>query len=73
MVNNRSRAKGPLHVTLMYPHPLTALPSLSKVQILWELCEWQMVDPARFRALLKGEEEAVAWVSRVCIPSEIAD
>jgi len=32
------------------------------VQILWELCEWQLVDPARFRALLKGEDEAVAWV-----------
>ncbi|RSH88163.1 uncharacterized protein EHS24_000691 [Apiotrichum porosum] len=32
-----------------------------KVQILWQLCEWQMVDPARFRSLLKTEEEATSW------------
>ncbi|WWC60648.1 uncharacterized protein I303_103222 [Kwoniella dejecticola CBS 10117] len=32
-----------------------------KVQILHELCEWQLEDPARFRGLLKSEEEAVTW------------
>ncbi|WVW80486.1 hypothetical protein I302_102469 [Kwoniella bestiolae CBS 10118] len=32
-----------------------------KVQILHELCEWQLEDPARFRGLLKSEEEAVSW------------
>lgn len=34
-----------------------------KVQILWELCEWQMQDPARFRGLLKSEDDAAQWVS----------
>ncbi|ORY23948.1 hypothetical protein BCR39DRAFT_548463 [Naematelia encephala] len=32
-----------------------------KVQILWELCEWQLYDPARFRALLPNEDDEVAW------------
>ncbi|WVQ65253.1 uncharacterized protein L199_003426 [Kwoniella botswanensis] len=32
-----------------------------KVHILHELCEWQLEDPARFRGLLKSEEEAVSW------------
>ncbi|WWC68318.1 uncharacterized protein I206_102243 [Kwoniella pini CBS 10737] len=32
-----------------------------KVQILHELCEWQLEDPARFRGLLKSEEDAVSW------------
>ena len=35
----------------------------TQVQVLWELCEWQLNDPARFRALLKNEEEAASWVS----------
>lgn len=34
-----------------------------QVGILWDLCEWQMADPARFRALLKSEEESNQWVS----------
>lgn len=33
-----------------------------KVQILWQLCEWQMDEPARFRSLLKTEDEAPSWV-----------
>lgn len=37
----------------------------SQVNILWELCEWQMVDPARFRGLLKSEDEAASWVSTI--------
>ncbi|WRT66001.1 uncharacterized protein IL334_002952 [Kwoniella shivajii] len=32
-----------------------------KVQILHELCEWQLEDPARFRGLLKSEDDAVTW------------
>lgn len=32
-----------------------------KVQIFWELCEWQLADPARFRGLLKNEDEATSW------------
>ncbi len=32
-----------------------------QVQALWDLCEWQLDDPARFRALLKSEEEATSW------------
>ncbi|WVF70980.1 hypothetical protein IAT40_005776 [Kwoniella sp. CBS 6097] len=32
-----------------------------KVKILHELCEWQLEDPARFRGLLKSEEEAASW------------
>lgn len=40
-----------------------------KVQILWQLCEWQMVDPARFRSLLKTEEEATSWVCATHTPS----
>ena len=34
-----------------------------QVQIIHELCEWQMENPARFRALLKDDEDAVSWVS----------
>ena len=33
-----------------------------KIGILWQLCEWQMEDPARFRGLLKSEEDAASWV-----------
>ncbi|WVQ85710.1 hypothetical protein IAT38_007876 [Cryptococcus sp. DSM 104549] len=32
-----------------------------KVGILHQLCEWQMDDPARFRGLLKSEDDAVSW------------
>ncbi|WWD18222.1 hypothetical protein CI109_102672 [Kwoniella shandongensis] len=32
-----------------------------KVGILHELCEWQLEDPARFRGLLKSEDDAVSW------------
>jgi hypothetical protein len=41
----------------------------SQVNILWELCEWQMVDPARFRGLLKSEDEAASWVSTIVLCS----
>lgn len=30
--------------------------------MLYELCEIQMEDAARFRGLLKSEEDAVSWV-----------
>ncbi|KAI9634429.1 uncharacterized protein MKK02DRAFT_7781, partial [Dioszegia hungarica] len=43
------------------PREWAALGLSEKVQVLWDLCEWQMADPARFRALLKSEEEAVSW------------
>lgn len=33
-----------------------------KVQILWQLCEWQLSDPARFRSLLTSESDAPSWV-----------
>lgn len=36
-----------------------------KVQILWQLCEWQLDDPARFRSLLTSESDAPSWV---CFP-----
>ncbi|WOO85751.1 Reticulocyte-binding protein 2 a [Vanrija pseudolonga] len=32
-----------------------------KVEILWQLCEWQLDDPARFRSLLKTEDDAPSW------------
>ncbi|ODO12102.1 hypothetical protein I350_00888 [Cryptococcus amylolentus CBS 6273] len=32
-----------------------------KVEALHQLCEWQMEDPARFRGLLKSEDDAVSW------------
>ncbi|WVR05567.1 hypothetical protein IAU60_002586 [Kwoniella sp. DSM 27419] len=32
-----------------------------KVEVLHQLCEWQLDDPARFRGLLKSEEDAVSW------------
>ncbi|KAK8865602.1 hypothetical protein IAR55_000746 [Kwoniella newhampshirensis] len=32
-----------------------------KVGILHDLCEWQLEDPARFRGLLKSEDDAVSW------------
>lgn len=35
----------------------------SKVQLVHELCEIQMEDPARFRGLLKTEDDATSWVS----------
>lgn len=34
-----------------------------QVQLIYELCEVQLEDPARFRGLLKSEEEATSWVS----------
>jgi hypothetical protein len=37
----------------------------NKVGILWQLCEWQMEDPAKFRGLLKSEEDAASWVCRL--------
>ncbi len=36
---------------------------IHKVQIIWELCEWQLLDPARFRALLPSEDDAASWAS----------
>lgn len=33
-----------------------------QVQILHDLCEWQLDNPARFRALLKTEDEEATWV-----------
>lgn len=32
-----------------------------KVQILWQLCEWQLSEPARFRSLLTSESDAPSW------------
>ncbi|WVO13042.1 hypothetical protein L204_100651 [Cryptococcus depauperatus] len=32
-----------------------------KVGVLHQLCEWQMEDPARFRGLLKSEDDAGSW------------
>ncbi|KAL7423616.1 hypothetical protein Q5752_001197 [Cryptotrichosporon argae] len=32
-----------------------------KVGIIHDLCEWQLADPARFRSLLKSEDDAVSW------------
>ncbi|ORX35450.1 hypothetical protein BD324DRAFT_652578 [Kockovaella imperatae] len=32
-----------------------------KVQTIWELCEWQLHDAAKFRALLPNEDEATSW------------
>jgi hypothetical protein len=40
----------------------------AKVQVLWELCEWQLEDPARFRALLKSEDDAASWVRDMDAP-----
>ncbi|WVQ96981.1 hypothetical protein IAU59_004090 [Kwoniella sp. CBS 9459] len=44
-------------------HPIAwaTLGLSQKVKILHELCEWQLEDPARFRGLLKSEEEAASW------------
>lgn len=33
-----------------------------KVQIIWQLCEWQLDDPSRFRSLLSSESDAASWV-----------
>ncbi len=43
-----------------------ALPLLTRVQVLHQLCEWQLADPMRFRALLKSEEDAVQWRIEPC-------
>ncbi|EIW72895.1 hypothetical protein TREMEDRAFT_59057 [Tremella mesenterica DSM 1558] len=47
--------------TLEEPVEWATLGLSQKVQIFWELCEWQMADPARFRGLLKSEDDAVTW------------
>jgi len=55
--------------TLEEPVEWAALGLDQKVQILWQLCEWQLVEPARFRSLLKTEEEAPSWVRHGrCLP-----
>lgn len=33
-----------------------------QVKVIHELCEWQLENPARFRALLKTEDEEATWV-----------
>lgn len=49
--------------TLEEPVEWATLGLSQKVGILWQLCEWQLVDPARFRSLLKSEDDAASWVS----------
>lgn len=51
--------------TVEEPVEWAALGLSAKVGILWQLCEWQLVDPARFRSLLKSEDEASSWVGVV--------
>lgn len=48
------------------PVPWGALGLDQKVQIIWQLCEWQLDDPARFRSLLPSEADAASWVSSTC-------
>lgn len=47
--------------------------SLRQVQIIYELCEIQLEDPARFRGLLKSEDDATSWVSCTLLHEDIAD
>ncbi|AAW42093.1 hypothetical protein CNBC6970 [Cryptococcus deneoformans B-3501A] len=47
--------------TVEEPVEWAALGLSQKVGILHQLCEWQMDDPARFRGLLKTEDDAVSW------------
>lgn len=34
---------------------------ISKVRSLYDMCEWQMADPERFRKLVRNEEDAENW------------
>lgn len=42
-----------------------------QVQLVYELCEIQMEDPARFRGLLKTEEDASSWVSTASLAKHV--
>lgn len=43
-----------------------SVPLPTRVQVVHQLCEWQLADPMRFRALLKSEEDAVQWRIEPC-------
>lgn len=60
MGNTWSQPKGQLT-----PPDAASRADVGQVQAIWDLCEWQLDDPARFRALLKSEEEATSWVGEV--------
>ncbi|WVQ71316.1 hypothetical protein IAR50_000844 [Cryptococcus sp. DSM 104548] len=47
--------------TLEEPIEWATLGLGKKVEALHQLCEWQMEDPARFRGLMKSEDDAVSW------------
>ncbi|KAL1405212.1 hypothetical protein Q8F55_008837 [Vanrija albida] len=47
--------------TLEEPVEWATLGLSQKVEILWQLCEWQLDDPARFRSLLKTEDDSASW------------
>lgn len=41
-----------------------------KLQVLWDLCEWHMADPERFRGLVNeggAVDVEIAWVSRTSV------
>lgn len=38
-----------------------------QVETLYQACEWQLWDAERFRKLVKNEEEAHVWVSRLAV------